>query len=673
MGIFKTKIFRWVLFCGIAVFAVAGGYGGSIIAGAYYEWNERKPQMMEKFDRLYQRIVVRKEKYLRFDRDMNVEKIQPTEILDGKNRVIGRFLPAGAIVVPWNEVPAALPQIIIAMEDRNFYRHRGVDVFGILRAALLNLSRFKLVAGGSTITQQLAKVLFTRRQKTLRRKAFEAFAAMDIERRYKKQHILQMYINLVYLGHGCYGIGSAAQVYFNKKVIRLRFEETALIVSLLTAPNTFSPINNLALSQKKVDVVLAVMVEQGIISEDMARRGRDRLWGQFEEKIVYNMANWAMDVNEAPYFNEYVRKTLIRYLTEDNIRGGGLKIYTTLDINKQKAAGRVLQEGLKKENLAFAKKAGVQEKVKYPIEGAVVTVNIKTGGIEAMVGGSMFRLANQMNRVVQARRQVGSVFKPFVYALAFDKGVLAPDGMIEDKLRSYTVYRNTWRPRNYDNKYLGEITVSEAIVKSRNTCAALAAHRLGAEALADFLNRFFDSKKRFNPFLSNALGTMEMTPLEVAALYLYMARQGRFKKPYSIARVTGPGGNVILSYPEVGTIDNTAELDKEKLISAQSLAHAALILRGVMAKGGTAYEAAKAARLTEHLSVKTGTTGDYNDAWLAGFDTTMVTVVYLGRDRRIGRGNVGLSGGSSAAPIWMNYMKAAMRWNWRLTSEGNLK
>ncbi len=672
----KPHILRYSILVVLLALFAAGVYVGLRVLKSYTAWHRDREEMVRRFA-LIHRAIENKKGYYRIDFGKprsdkpNLEDEPPTRIFDRRGRLIGEFFASNMVkLIQPNEVPETLTDLIIAMEDRRFREHHGIDPWGIARAAVLNLVRGRIVAGGSTITQQLVKVVCNRRERTIDRKLYEMFGAFDIERLYEKDEIMLMYLNRVYLGHGCYGVGSAARIYFNKEVRNLLFEETALIVSLLTAPNYYSPINSLTRSQEKVDVILDVMVERGIITAAQKTSGRKRLWRRFSEgDLKQNMSNWRMSVNKTPYVNEYIRKILLKYLSEDSVRIGH-EVYTTIDLDKQRAARDVMGNALRKLNRARSSESKAKDsrnrEADLPFEGALVTLRVKNGGIEAMIGGRMFTLANQLNRAVMARRQVGSLLKPFIYALAFDHLDMRPGSPIVDKRYEYRLRRGVYRPRNYDHKYLGKITIREALLKSRNTCAVKTAHELGIERFTGFLGTYFRQPDRFKPYLSAALGTLEMTPMEVARLYHYLARNGTYRQPFCITKIRKIDGKrrpLVASYPEL-TEGKTPDIGPvpDGLISRPAALQIHTVLEDIWDKGATAHKAKRRTGFEQRACGKTGTTSDYHDAWFAGYDPEYVTVVWLGRDKNVPGRSIRLSGGGHAAPIWCRYTSRAM-WN----------
>ena len=563
-----------------------------------------------------------------------LESFQPligTKIYDDNDELITELHVERRIFVPLAHIPQALRDAVIATEDRRFYYHWGVDPIGIARATLQNYRRGRVVEGGSTITQQLTKVLFLTPDKSLERKLKEAVLALELERRYSKDRILEMYLNQVYFGHGAYGVEAASRTYFGKSVSELNVREAALLAGLPRAPSAYSPFERGDIAKQRREVVLRRMVDYGALKEADAKRLARADLGLIPPERRRTTGQ---------YFLDYVGQTLEGKYGADMVFKGGLNVYTTLNPTMQLAAEQALRDGLKALETRTAKsRAG-----EHP-EGAIVTVEPHTGFVRALVGGYDF-FRSEFNRAVQARRQPGSAFKPFIYIAALESG-LTPATRIEDAPVSYAVGPNgqAWKPENYDRKFRGSTTLQQAIEESVNVVTVKVQEQIG-------LNRTIRVARRFgitSPLgldLSLALGTSDMTLIELTSAYGALANQGQWLPPTTIRYVTDAQGRLLeehLPEPREAVPPETAYV----------ITH---MLRGVVERGTG--QAAKA--LGRPVAAKTGTTNDYSNAWFVGFTPRLATGVWVGYDRPRSLGK-DETGSRVAAPIWVNYMGQVLR------------
>src|SRR5262245_10957959 len=383
-----------------------------------------------------------------------LETFQPvlgSKLYDDNDELITELHVERRIFVPLAQIPQALRDAIIATEDRRFYSHWGIDPIGVARAVVQNYRRGRIVEGGSTITQQLTKVLFLTPDKSLERKLKEAVLALELERRYSKDRILEMYLNQVYFGHGAYGVEAAARTYFGKSVSELTVRESALIAGLPRAPSAYSPFDHGEAAKRRREVVFRRLVEFGTLKEADAKRLARTDLGLIPPERRRTTGQ---------YFLEFVQQTLEAKYGADMVFKGGLNVYTTLNPSMQLAAEQSLREGLR----ALEGRSKTAKPGEHP-EGAVVSIEPQTGYVRALVGGYDF-FRSEFNRAVQARRQPGSAFKPFVYIAALEAGFTAAS-RVEDAPVSYSIGGgNVWKPENYDRKYRGATTLQQAIEES---------------------------------------------------------------------------------------------------------------------------------------------------------------------------------------------------------------
>ena len=558
-----------------------------------------------------------------------LETFQPlagTKVYDDNDEILTELHVERRIFVPLAHIPQTLRDAVIATEDRRFYSHFGVDPIGIARAVWQNYRRGRIVEGGSTITQQLTKVLFLTPDKSLERKIKEAVLALELERRYSKDRILEMYLNQVYFGNGAYGVEAAARTYFGKSVGELSVRDAALLAGLPRAPSSYSPFEHGEAARRRREIVLRRMVEYGVLPDAEAKRLARSDLGLIPPERRRTTGQ---------YFLEYVQQTLEAKYGADMVFKGGLNVYTTLNPTMQLAAEQALRDGLK----ALEGRTTKAKPAEHP-EGAIVTIEPQTGYVRAMVGGYDF-FRSEFNRAVQARRQPGSAFKPFVYMAALEAG-FTPASRVEDAPVSYAVGPNgqAWKPDNYDRKFRGPTTLQQAVEESVNVVTVKVQERVGLGKTIQVARRFgISSPLHMN--LSLALGTSDLTLLELTSAYGALANQGEWLAPTTIRYVTDAQGKLLeehVAEPREAVAPETAYV----------MTH---MLRGVVERGTGI--AAKA--LARPIAAKTGTTNDYSNAWFVGFTPRLATGVWVGYDRPRSLGK-DETGSRVAVPIWVSYM-----------------
>lgn len=606
----------------------------------------------------------------------------PTTIYDRNGEILGQYFVEKREIVPYNQIPDSLVKSVIASEDRDFYSHNGVNIRGIFRAFLVNIRHFRVVQGGSTITQQLAKVLFTDMERSLKRKIFEVFCAWEIEKHYDKQDILSMYLNLIYFGNGSHGVEATAKMYFGKSVKQCTNVECAMIVATISSPKSYSPLSNLDNSVRKTRRILQSMVDAGFMDGNKADSEYQKFLSQWE--VVFENEHAVSSkigtflfssyrINRAPFFNEYVRRILVDKYGEDAIKRRGLSVVTTVDGAYQDIAGEALRKGIDRQrerhrkNAASisdpVKKAEELEKEKN-IEGAFVVINPATGEVYAWVGGSAFTTDNQQDHVSQIFRQPGSSIKPLVYCAAIqDKQITAATLFTDEE----TEFEGGYKPSNYSGKFEGPIIVREALRKSVNVVAVKVLEKEGYDTVFKYIQKGLDldestMSKRFKKTLSFALGTYELSPLENATLHALIVNGGQYIEPYGIRQVKDYNGNVIWDYEK----DVTARIRRKRdsygtIVDPIAGAITVSILKGALQPGGTAAGVAAAYGINFPAAGKTGTSTNFNDAWFMGYTSDTVSAVWIGNKKgaiSLGRGR---SGGSVSAPVWGEFAARAYR------------
>jgi len=543
-----------------------------------------------------------------------------SKVYDINGKIITEFYQENRNPVPLSKIPSHLINATIAIEDSDFYKHKGISLRGIVRAQwenfkniILQLNKEAKPHGGSTITQQLAINTFLTREISLNRKLKDMLLALQIERSFTKDEILEMYLNEIYFGHGAYGVQSAAKMYFNKNVQDLNLAECALLAGIPRGPSYYSPILNQEVSLKRRNIILNRMYKLGYISkEDMEKAKQSPL------ELDYNNKR---DKFVAPYFSTFILSQLLEEYGANVVYKGGLKIYTTLDLEMQYFAETALQES--------------------GHEGAIIAIEPQTGYIKAMVGGKDFE-ESKFNRATQAYRQPGSAFKPFIYLTALDNG-FTPSNIIED---SPVTFKNGWSPENYEKEFSGPVTLREAFEHSINVVGVKLLEQVGIKKVINYSHKAgITSELRSD--LSLALGTSEITPLEIASAYATIANLGVKVDPVSIIRIEDNKGKIIK--------ENIAQ--KKKVFKEETCYVLINMMKGVIERG-TGWNA----KIGRPAAGKTGTTNDFVDAWFIGFTPELVTAVYIGNDDRKPLGNK-MTGGVVAAPIWAKFMKNALKNN----------
>src|SRR5690242_5380662 len=558
-----------------------------------------------------------------------LETFQPqvgTKVYDDNDELITELHVERRIFVPLAHIPQSLRDAVIATEDKRFYYHWGIDPIGIARAVAQNYRRGRIVEGGSTITQQLTKLLFLTPDKSLERKMKEAVLALELERRYSKDRILEMYLNQVYFGHGAYGVEAAARTYFGKSVSELNVRESALLAGLPRAPTTYSPFDHAETAKRRREVVLRRMVEFGALKDADAKRLARADLGLIPPERRRTTGQ---------YFLDFVQQTLEGKYGADMVFKGGLNVYTTLNPTMQLAAEQSLRDGLK----ALEGRTKNAKPGEHP-EGAIVTIEPQTGYVRAMVGGYDF-FRSEFNRAVQARRQPGSAFKPFVYVAALESGFTAAS-RIDDAPVSYAIGGNgqTWKPENYDRKFRGPTTLQQAVEESVNVVTVKLQEQVGLNRTVRVARRFGISSP-LDVNLSLALGTSDLTLLELTSAYAALANQGAWLPPTTIRYVTDSQGKLLEEYIP----------DPKDAVAPETAYVITHMLRGVVERGTG--QAAKV--LGRPIAAKTGTTNDYSNAWFVGYTPRLATGVWVGYDRPRSLGK-DETGSRVAVPIWVSYM-----------------
>ena len=657
---------------------------------------------------------------------------QESRVYSDDRQVIGQFYVERRILTPIAQIPHHLTQAVVAVEDARFFEHPGLDVIGILRAGWTNLRRGGKIEGASTITQQLARSLFLSSERTYGRKFKELILAYKMELILSKDQILETYLNQIYFGQGAYGVAAASTTYFGKELSELTLAEAALLAGLPKSPNNYSPSKNMDRAKKRQEHVLARMEEAGFITA-VARQEA------VAEPLLFRRG---ASEQIAPHFMEYVRQQLVAKFGEAAVYKSGLEVFTTLNLQMQKAAEKSVRTGLRQldkrqgwrgplrtqdvsklaelpsagsklkegdlvegvvtkigkdfvvvqaggavgklffDDMAWAKRrlrgrdstkdatmlptvkgllkpgdvieVGVKkidrEGIRFQleqtpiVEGGLIALDPRTGGIRAMVGGYEFS-RSEFNRTVLAHRQPGSAFKPIIYAMAFHAG-LGPATIVVDAPVIYEQEdkEKTWKPENYEKKFFGIINLREALIHSRNVATVRLLEKIGVRSVVDF-SRGIGIASPLNNDLSLALGSSSLTLLELTSAYGVFANQGLKLEPYAIASVQNAGGQIL---------DQTL-FQPRQAISPETAYLVTNVLQDVVQRG----TGQLAKSIDRPIAGKTGTTNDYTDAWFVGYAPNLVAGVWVGFDdlRSLGETE---SGAHAALPIWTEFMRDAL-------------
>jgi penicillin-binding protein 1B len=537
--------------------------------------------------------------------------------------------------VPLSAIPQRMVQAVLAIEDRRFYAHYGIDPIGVTSAFLSYASGSKsYMRGGSTLTQQLVKNTFLTQERSLKRKFTEWFMSVAVERRLSKDQVLELYLNDVWLGQrgsfAIHGVPEAARLFFAKDISNVSLSEAATIAGVIQSPPRMSPFNNPDRAKERRNVVLGQMAEAGYITAEAAERA---------SREPLQMAPRALDA-EAPYFVDYVSQELQEKYPA--AATGAVDVYTTLDLHMQRIAQDALREGLAKVDELLVKRR------RQRAQAAIVAVDPRTGEVLALVGGRTYN-QSQYNRAIAARRQPGSVFKPFVYLAAFEQAYadgrtdVTPATLVMDEPTSFVFNLQTWKPGNYEGEYEGAITLRRALALSRNIATIKVAEAAGYDHIAALWRRVGEGTPP-QAYPSIALGVFEATPFEIAGAYTVFPNGGTTRPLRAISKIVSAGRAVPVRSAASKTI---ARKDTTYLVTN--------MMRSVINEGTGA--GARAAGFTLDAAGKSGTTNDLRDAWFVGFTPELLTVVWVGLDNNQ---PLGLSGTQAALPIWTTFMMRAL-------------
>jgi 1A family penicillin-binding protein len=540
------------------------------------------------------------------------------KVFDRGGRFVGRILPEGRYWTPIERIPVFLQKALIAIEDARFYEHSGIDVRGIARALVKDVLKGKLAEGGSTITQQLIKNKYLSAEKTIDRKLKEGIMAVEFEQKYTKQQILEMYFNEIYYGNGAWGIAQASRIYFDKYPEELTEAECALLAGVPKNPGRYNPLGKPAKVTGRRDQVLKRMVDLAMITSRKKAQLR-------AERIMY------APPGQAPSYLAHIKSKLIELYGREIIEQGGLEVTAALDLNLQKLAEQTLSDGVRR--------------VSPQMQGALLSLDIATGDLLAVVGGEDFSKSSY-NRALYAKRQPGSAIKPLIYAAAVEQGITAGSLWDDTPVTYNRGGNNAWTPLNYGREQYGELSLRKALAFSNNVITVKLLETIGIPYFTDFAAKM-GLPVRGQGDLSLALGTEEVTLHDLVQAYTPLANGGLRTSARSIIRIIDRKRQTLMENPPITT----------PAVSAGAAYVTTRMLQDVMVYGTA--KSLKAFSMKRPAAGKTGTTDDYRDAWFIGYTPQVITGVWVGYDKPR-PGGKGFTGGAVAAPIWEKFMQQAV-------------
>jgi len=569
---------------------------------------------------------------------VSLESIPPsliTRIYSAEDEVMAEYSLEYRKIISFDELPKHLIDAIVATEDSNFFHHWGIEPKGILRAFYKDVKSGSFSQGGSTITQQLAKVLLLTPEKKVKRKVREILLALEIERQYSKNQILEFYFNWIFFGHNFYGVGAAAKGYFDKRINELSLSECALLAGLVRSPNRYSPFNNIKGAIKRRNYVLKRMLEEKMITEM-----------EYKTAVAepLDLAPYKQRYYNETYFVERVRKYLEKKYGFDAIYKRGLGVHTTLDLELQDTAIKAVKDGLERIKRRNEASDSPQDFTKK-LQAALIAIENKTGKIIAYVGGEDFA-QSKFDCVYQAKRQPGSAFKPFIFATAFEFGYSPVDKIFDAPIQfEDPTLEEPWSPQNYYGIFHGEVTLRTMLELSINVASVKLLDRIGPVNVVRTARKM-GIKSPLYPYLSLALGSFEVTLEELTSAYSCFANLGVRVEPTFIRYIADPKGKII---------------EEGKIIPHETLSPQVAYLTNYLLQGVIDHGTGRmASRMKGHLGGKTGTTNEYHDAWFIGFSPYITAGVWVGREEGLEPIGDKVSGAVAALPIWIQFMEKAL-------------
>jgi len=597
----------------------------------------------------------------------NVEQSLVSKVFDKNGGLIHEFSVEKRFWVPIETIPEDLQNAVIAIEDRDFYNHWGINLRRIMGAVIVNVATRSKAQGASTLTQQLARNLYLTADKSFIRKIREILTAIQLERSYTKKEILELYLNQVYLGAGVYGVQAAAEHYYSKDASDLTLSECAVIAGTIQLPERYRPDrpDNITRITDRRNTVLRAMTATKAINKSAAQAAAD-------EPVEANPKIYGPPT--APYFMEMVRKYVSEKYGDELLYNGGLSIHTTLDAAAQdsteKSMAKLVMSLQRRLNRMFLEESDADRKrqikretflanfdslyaeneAEYKLlpdsvklrqaQMSVIALDVRTGAVRTLIGGRNFQ-ESKFNRAMQAKRQPGSSFKPFVYAAALENG-FTPATVVLDQPITLVTDEGEWRPENYDRTFTGPLSIRDALAKSNNLVAIQVFNKVGGQAVVDYAHKM-GIKQKLEPVPSLAIGSCEVTPIEIISAYSIFANRGIQAEPYWVDKIVDKNGRLL---------EETVTKERE-VLSPQIAFLMNSMLSSVVCCGTGASIPGLGFR--RPAAGKTGTTNDYSDAWFIGYTPQIVCGVWAGVDERRSLGR-GVTGSSGAIPVWVDAM-----------------
>ena len=582
----------------------------------------------------------------------NIEPSLKTKIYSADGTLLQEYFNENRVLTPYKEIPGKMVDMLLAVEDREFFDHWGVNIGRTLKATLIDLVRWRRAQGASTITQQLARMLFLHRRKTFERKIKEALTAIKLERTYSKEEILQMYLNQYYFGRGAYGLSAATRAYFDKSIEDLTVSDCALLVGLLKAPSRYNLVDSTEQALRIRNNSLYSYYDWG----KMSRKEYDSL-----RELPLELKSPEEQTGRAPYFTELIRQYILDRYGEDQLYSGGLKVISTLHWGLQEQAERAMKEKLDSMQAFYervysinnpyytflipAPAGGYARRAYKEIQGAAVAIENENGNVLVMVGGKSF-VESKFNRATQALRQPGSAFKPFVYTAAMDNGYHPSDIFYDNSIVLNIPGAKEWRPQNFDDEFMGEMTLRDGLRLSRNLIAIKLLLKVTPEQAIFYATKMgITSPLQAVPSL--AIGTSEVRLIDLTSAYTVFPNGG-IRVPYRyIMKITDRYGNIL---------EDNMNIQKDEVLSAQTAYIMVNMLQSVIDNGTG--RGARALGFIRAAAGKTGTSDNFADNWFIGFTPQVTTGVWVGFDDKTSIGK-NQTGGANALPIWTAIMQAA--------------
>ncbi len=662
----------------IIVFSILILAGGIFTVSVYIEFLSNRNFIFDKLDAFSQALKYGSETEEMLGVDGKRDRADDfTIVYDRNKKIITKYSPEKYRLVPIKQLPYYLTNGFMLSEDRKFFEHNGFNYQRIILAVFRNIITLGKSPGGSTISQQLAKILFTKHERNIRRKGFEFFCTLELEKRFSKEEILQIYLNSIYMGHGVYGMADAARFYFGKDASDLTLAESALLIGMNRSPERYSPIRDRKRAIYIQKVITSLFVREKYIDSKEALYDIERMWQKVDEAGTKGVQSlWRAETNNSGYLTEIVRQILSKEFEFDDVLSRGLIVETTFDLDRQRLAEKVIAERMaqikeyirktvKDRNPPVLTDVEIEQ-----LETSFSSLDFRTGEVLAVVGGTGFNFSNQFNRALYSYRPIGSTVKSFVYGMALSDRVLNglsinPFTKFKDEIKTYKIYGKDYRPLNYyaNHKYGEMVTLYDALKRSLNTISVEVMNQMDDyQSVADIIVAagMIKDPKRVPAVLSLALGTCEMSAYEVATAYSIFPRGGSSVTPYMIRKISDSKGFVYYDVdrennPYFGGVLPVRNTEQKHLVTPAAAYEVMQMMRAVFDNGGTGYWARNSIGLSVPAYAKSGTSQDFRDNWFVGFTDKETSAVWVGFDDNK---SLAVPGSMTASYIWCAYNQA---------------